>query len=322
MLRKRSSIFVTITRTPKKIIHRYNDKITFTAIVEPLSMPQGLIYEWAIDGRVTSASLEPTFTTHFAPVATLDERRKDYKVSVRVGAYIAETIVRVAQNVNIGTINVAQSNEGMDILNWTDNTPIEFDTMLTAEEDVFLQKQFSLTRQVRCQTTENGSTQYGRLQYSSAASNADMTTTGFPYRKAALVITHPRAFKWSREEFEAMLAHELRHCEHRKESIERSSIWNKFMIKGKSIFLPFTETIAYFEYMQSSTISYKFLQNNNVLFCFIKNYDRANRLLEKLTKASQKQAKTMLQKCYDEVQYSELRQATLEKWDYHIGPPL
>ncbi len=90
-------------------------------------MPQGLIYEWAIDGRVTSASLEPTFTTHFAPAATLDERRKDYKVSVRVGAYIAETIVRVAQNVNIGTINVAQSNEGMDILNWTDNIEAKLD---------------------------------------------------------------------------------------------------------------------------------------------------------------------------------------------------
>jgi hypothetical protein len=316
---------VTITRTPKKIIHRYKENISFTAIVEPLSMSQGLVYEWAIDGRVDYSSFDATFTTCFTPAATVNERRKDYKISVRVGGYTAETIVCVAQNVNVGTINMAQSNKGMDTLGWTDTTPVEFDTTLTADEDIFLQNRFFLTRQVRRQTLSDGKTQYGRLQHSSIASDMDMTTTGFPYRKAALVITHPRAFKWNREEFEAMLAHELRHCEHRQETTDSSSIWKQFLDQNQSLFLRLTETLAYFEYVRSQTVSYKFLRDNNVLFGFIKNDVRANRLLDTLTETTQTQAKAILQKCYyNEVQYFELREtheATLERWDYHIDPP-
>ncbi len=311
---------VTITRTPKKIIHRYNERCTFTAIVEPLSISQGLVYEWLIDGKKVYSSIDATFTTHFTPAATVKERRKDYNVSVHVDGYIANTIVRVAQNVNVGTANVAQSNKAMDTFDWTDTTPVEFDTMLTIDEDIFLQNQFSLTRQVRRQKVENGRTQYGRLQYSSASSHVEMTTTGFPYRKAALVITHPRSFKWNREEFEAMLAHELRHCEHRKKTTDSSSIWKKFMTQGKSIFLPFTETIAYFEYIQSTTISYKFIRDNNVLLSFRRNYTQAQQLLPFLDEMTQAQAKVILQRCYDEAQYSELREDLSEGWDYHIKP--
>jgi hypothetical protein len=117
----------------------------------------------------------------------------------------------------------------MDTLGWTDTTPVEFDTTLTADEDIFLQNPFFLTRQVRSQTLPDGKIQYGRLQYSNAASHKDMTTTRVPYRKAALVITHPRAFKWNREEFEAMLAHELIHCKHRVETTDSSSIWKKIL---------------------------------------------------------------------------------------------
>jgi hypothetical protein len=82
-----------------------------------------------------------------------------------------------------------------------------------------------------------------------------------------------------------------------------------------------TETIAYFEYLQSQTVSYKFLRDNNALFSFIKNYDRANKLLETLetlSETTQTQAKTILQKCYDEVQYFELREAISSVWDYHM----
>ena len=317
---------VKITRTPKKIIHRYNESITFTAIVESLLIPQGFIYEWAIDGKVASSSLEATFTTSFTPAATMNERRRDYKVSVCVGGYTAETIVRVAQHINVGTTHLTQNNEGMDTLGWTDSTPVEFDTTLTAEEDSFLQNQFCLTRSVRSQKLPDGKIQYGRLQYSSAASHVDMTTTGFPYRKAALVITHHRAFKWNREEFEAMLAHELIHCKHRIETTDDSSIWKKFLDKNKSIFLPFTETIAYFEYLQSQTVSYKFLRDNNVFFIFLKNYNLAKSYLAKrdmfsLNETIQTPAKAILQKCYDEVQYFELREASSEGWDYHITPP-
>lgn len=287
-------------------------------------MPQGKVYEWAIDGRVDSSSLEATFTTRFTPAATINDRRKNYKVSVCVGSYTAETIVRVAQHVNVGTTNITQSNKGMDTLGWTDTTPVEFDTTLTADEDIVLQNQFCLTRPVRSQKLPDGRTQYGRLQYSKVASNMDMTTTGLPYRKAALVITHPRAFRWNREEFEAMLAHELIHCKHRIETTDSSSIWKKFLDQNQSLFLRLTETIAYFEYIQSQTVSYKFLRDNNVFFVFIKNYNLAQKDMLSLNGTIKTQAKAILQKCYDEAQYFELREPreVLEKWDYHIEPPL
>ncbi|MFW6161638.1 MAG: carboxypeptidase regulatory-like domain-containing protein, partial [Planctomycetota bacterium] len=101
-LRRRRIRSVEIDRSPKKIIHPYNESITFTAEVEPTPPPADLTYEWSVDGTVDPSATGRTFTKQFTPAATRAERRKDYRVSVTVEGLSDDTTVRVGQNAVVG----------------------------------------------------------------------------------------------------------------------------------------------------------------------------------------------------------------------------
>ncbi len=313
---------VKLTRSPKKIIHRYNESITFTATVTPTPPPAGLVYHWFVDGVEDTTVTGNTLTRQFTPAATVADRRKDYRVDVRVTSKTAKMVVRVAQNTNVGTANVTQDNAGMDTFGWTDSSPETFDTGLSAAEDSSIQTSKSLTRQIRKQTLADGSTQYGRLQFTSASSSDDMFTTGYTNRSAALVGTRSSAFAWNREEFEGMLLHERQHCQHRTASTSASSIWRKLWDQGfSSTFSPFTEMFGYFAYVQSRTVSYKFLLDYNAINSFKREYNAAKTALGSLSGSTKTSAQALVQQCYDNAQFSELREAAAEGWDHHIDPP-
>jgi len=311
-----------IDQAPKKIIHPYNESITFTAYaqVDPFPAPPGMVYEWSVDGVVIQTGSGETFTRSFAPARTYADRRKDYNISVRVLGRPASVVVRVAQDANVGTANVAQSNAGMDTFGWTDASPAQFDTGLTAAEDTQLQTQLSLTRKVLKQTLADGTTQYGRLQFGSPT--GDMDTVGWTNRAAAIVCSRASAFNWNKEEFEGMLEHETRHCDHRVDTATAGTIWRRLIDLGfASTFAPFTETIGYFQYVQSGKLSYKFLLDYGALGSFIREYNNAKNRLTTLTGATKTDAKAILQNCYSNAQYPELREAAANGWDLHIDSP-
>ena len=313
---------VTIARSPKKIIHPYNESITFTATVQPAPAPPGLVYHWSVDGVEDTTVTGDALTRQFTPAATAAERRKDYRVSVRVTSRTGSMTVRVAQNTNVGTANVTQDNAGMDTFGWTDSSPETFDTAMTAALDTSEQTKYSLTRQIRKQTLADGTVQYGRLQFVSAAGSGDMVTSAVAYRSATVVFARSGAFGWNRQEFESMLLHERQHCQHRTATSSSASIWKKLLDGGfASTWVPFTEMFGYFVYVQSTTVAYKFLLDYGGITSFVREYNAAKTALGSLSGATKTDAQALIQGCYDSAQYSELREAAAEGWDHHIDPP-
>ncbi len=312
---------VAITRSPKKIIHPYNESITFTATVQPQPAPSAAVYHWSVDGVEDTTQTSSTFTKQFTPAATAAERRKEYTVSVRVIAATAQMQhVRVAQNANVGTANVAQSNAGMDTFGWTDTSPVTF-KVLTATDETNLQSWYTLTRPVTTQTV-SGSPQYGRLQYSPPINGDMVTSWGFGDDPPFLVMTRASAFNWDREEFESMLAHETRHCEHCAARGTAASIWHRLNALGFNANLrPLTEMIGYYEYVQSATVSYKFMLDYGAFTSFVRDYNASVTAVGGMTGATQTDAKALVTNCYNGAAYAELREAASEGWDHHIDAP-
>lgn len=311
---------VQVTRSPKKIIYAYNESVTFTATATPPA-PAGAVFHWYVDGVEDTSQRGARFTKRFQPAATVAERRKEYTVSVRALASTARIEhVRVAQNANVGTANVAASQAGMDTYGYTDSSPAQFDTTLTAAEDTQLQTLHGLSRQVRSQTLPSGTTQYGRLQWGTAT--GDLDTTAWDYRSAAIIVAKASAFNWKKEEFDSMLDHELQHCAHRTGTTNATSIWKRLMDLGFAAgFVPFTEMFGYFQYVQSTRVSFKFLLDYGALISFVREYNNAKTALGSLTGATQTEARALIQGCFSGAQFSELREAASEGWDHHIDAP-
>lgn len=319
-------VTITITtslkliRSPKKIIYNYNESITFTAAATPPA-PAGAQFHWFVDGVEDKTQTGASYTKGLQPAATVAERRKEYVVSVRALAATARIEhVRVAQNANVGTANVAASQAGMDTYSYTDTSPTQFDTGLTTAEDSWLQTNYALTRQVLSKTLADGTTQYGRLQWGTAS--GDLDTTGWNYRSAAIIVARASALKWNKEEFDSMLDHELQHCAHRTSSTSPTTIWKKLWVGGfNTTFSPFTEMFGYYQYVQSTVVSFKFLVDYGAIGSFIREYNAAKTALGTLSGATKADSTALIQGCYDGAQFSELREAVTEGWDHHIDKP-
>ena len=120
-----------------------------------------------------------------------------------------------------------------------------------------------------------------------------------------------------------MLDHELAHCKHRQlSSTSSSNIWAQLWDEGfKSHFLPFTEMLGWFEYLQSTKVSYKFLLDYRTFASFNKNYGQARTGLGALAGSTKTSAQTLVQSCYDKIQFEEFKEPAAEGWDHHIEAP-
>ena len=74
---------------------------------------------------------------------------------MRVVGHTSELKIRVAQNTDVGTPNIAASNAGLDTLGWTDLSPEIFDIAMTDEHEQAIQASASLTRPVLRQARPN-----------------------------------------------------------------------------------------------------------------------------------------------------------------------